>query len=126
MGRRYYPVGANVPVASYTIALLFVTATISALGFLIASIVPASRFAQPISTLIVYPMLGISGLFAPIDSLPPALQAAAWATPLTYAVSLLRGIWHGEGWASHASDVAILAVMALACTAISARVFRWE
>jgi ABC-2 type transport system permease protein len=126
MGRRYYPVGANVPFASYTVALLFVTATVSSLGFLIASIVPASRFAQPISTLIVYPMLGISGLFAPIESLPPVLQAAARATPLTYAVSLLRGIWHGEGWSVHSGDVAILALMALVCTAISARVFRWE
>jgi len=41
-------------------------------------------------------------------------------------VSLLRGIWHGEGWAAHASDVAVLALMFALFSAISARVFRWE
>jgi ABC-2 type transport system permease protein len=125
-GRRYYPVDANVPLVSFTLALLFSTVSILSLGFLIASIVPTARFAQPIGTLILYPMLGVSGLFVPVESLPPSLQAVARALPLTYAVSLLRGIWHGEAWSAHLGDVTILSVMFLAFTAISARVFRWE
>jgi len=96
------------------------------MGFLIASMVPTARFAQPIGTLILYPMLGLSGLFAPIDALPPMLQTAARVLPLTYAVSLLRGIWRGEGWTAHAGDVAGLALVFLICTAISAKAFRWE
>ena len=100
--------------------------SILSLGFLIASIVPTARFAQPIGTLILYPMLGLSGLFVPVDSLPPLLQAIARVLPLTYAVSLLRGIWHGEGWSRHVGDVAVLTLMFLVCTAVSARVFRWE
>src|SRR5919106_792578 len=91
-----------------------------------ASAVPTARFAQPIGTVILYPMLGLSGLFVPVESLPPMLQAIARALPLTYAVSLLRGIWHGEGWSAHVGDVAILTLMFLICTALSARVFRWE
>jgi len=96
------------------------------LGFLIASIVPTARFAQPIGTLFLYPMLGVSGLFVPVASLPPVLQAVAHALPLTYAVSLLRGIWHGDGWSAHIGDVAALTVMFLLFTAVSAKVFRWE
>jgi ABC-2 type transport system permease protein len=46
--------------------------------------------------------------------------------PLTYAVSLLRGIWHGEGWSAHAGDVTVLFVMFLAFTAASTKLFRWE
>jgi ABC-2 type transport system permease protein len=125
-GRRYYPVDANVPIMSFTLALLFITVSILSLGFLIASIVPTARFARPIGTLILYPMLGISGLFAPVASLPPMLQAVAHALPLTYAVSLLRGIWRGEGWSAHIGDVTVLSVMFLAFTAVSAKVFRWE
>jgi ABC-2 type transport system permease protein len=125
-GRRYYPVDAGVPLVSFTLALLFTTVSILSLGFLIASLVPTARFAQPIATLIVYPMLGISGLFVPVDSLPPVLQAAARVLPLTYAVSLLRGVWHGAGWLAHASDVAVLTGIFVALTAISAKVFRWE
>jgi ABC-2 type transport system permease protein len=125
-GRRFYPVDAGVPLGSFTLALLFSTVSLISMGFLIASLVPTARFAQPIGTLILYPMLGLSGLFIPIELLPPTLQTIARALPLTYAVSLLRGIWHGEGWAAHASDVAVLAVIFVAFTAIASKVFRWE
>jgi ABC-2 type transport system permease protein len=125
-GRRYYPVDAGVPLVSFTFALLFCTVAIASLGFILASVVPTARFAQPIGTLVVYPMLGVSGLFVPIDSLPSAVQAVARVLPLTYAVSLLKGIWRGEGWASHLGDVAVLAVMFLVLTMLSARIFRWE
>jgi ABC-2 type transport system permease protein len=125
-GRRYYAVDAGVPLVSFTLALLFTTVSILSLGFLIASIVPTARFAQPIGTLILYPMLGVSGLFVPVASLPPVLRAVTRALPLTYAVSLLRGIWYGEGWSAHLGDIAVLSVMFLAFTAASAKVFRWE
>jgi ABC-2 type transport system permease protein len=71
-------------------------------------------------------MLGLSGLFVPIDALPAILQTVARALPLTYVVSLLRGIWHGEGWISHTGDVAALTLVLVVCTAVSTRVFRWE
>jgi ABC-2 type transport system permease protein len=125
-GRRYYPVDAEVPIVSFTLALLFSTMSIVSLGFLIASVVPTARFAQPIGTLVVYPMLGLSGLFFPIESLPPMAQAVARVLPFTYAVSLLRGIWHGEGWSTHAGDAAVLTLMFVAFMGVSSKVFRWE
>jgi ABC-2 type transport system permease protein len=125
-GRRYYPLDSGVPLVAFTLALLFSTVSIQSIGFLIASLVPTARFAQPIGSLILYPMLGLSGLFVPVDSLPPMLQTVARVLPLTYAVSLLRGIWHGEGWLAHASDVAALILVFVICTALSTKVFRWE
>jgi ABC-2 type transport system permease protein len=125
-GRRYAPVDAAVPLVSFTLALLFSTVSILSLGFLIASVVPTARFAQPLGALVLYPMLGLSGLFVPVGSLPTTLQAVARALPFTYAVSLLSGIWHGEGWSAHVGDVAVLTVTFLVCTALSAKVFRWE
>jgi ABC-2 type transport system permease protein len=125
-GRRYYPVDASVPLTSFALALLFTTTTLVSLGFLIASLVPTARFAQPIGTLIIYPMLGVSGLFVPIQSLPPAGRMIARSLPFTYAVSLLRGIWHGEGWSNHMGDAVVLALMFVIFTAVSSKVFRWE
>ena len=125
-GKRYYPIGSNVPVIGFMLALLFSTLSILSIGFLIASLVPTARFAQPVATIILYPMIGLSGLFVPIASLPPALQRTARLLPLTYAVSLLRGIWNGDGWLAHAGDVAALAVVMVVFTALSAKVFRWE
>ena len=125
-GKRYYPVGFHVPFFSFTIALLISTWSILSIGFLIASIVPTARFAQPIGAVILYPMIAVSGLFVPVEFLPPALHAVARVVPLTYAVSLLAGIWKGDPWSAHARDVAALAVVFLVCTVVSAKVFRWE
>ena len=125
-GKRYYPVRVDMPIAAFTLALLISTASILSVGFVIASIVPTARFAQPIGGLILYPMLGLSGLFVPIASLPPALQTVARVLPLTYAVSLLQGIWRAEPWSAHLGDLGALAIVCGVCTALSARLFRWE
>jgi ABC-2 type transport system permease protein len=125
-GKRYYPVGVQVPFFSFTIALLISTWSILSIGFLIASIVPTARFAQPIGAIILYPMIGLSGLFVPVESLPPVLHAVARVLPLTYAVSLLQGIWNGDAWLAHMGDIAALVVVFVICTALSAKVFRWE
>lgn len=125
-GRRYVPAGIQGPVLAFGATLLFTTLCIVSMGFLIASIVPTARFAQPIGALILYPMLGLCGLFAPVSALPPALQAIARVLPLTFAVSLLRGVWRGDGWASHAGDVGALALLFVVCTALSSKVFRWD
>jgi ABC-2 type transport system permease protein len=125
-GKRYYPVNVDVPVISFTIALLVSTASILSIGFVIASVVPTARFAQPVGALVLYPMLGFSGLFVPVAALSPGLQTVARVLPLTYAVSLLQGIWKGEAWSAHTGDVAALAAVCLVCTALSAKMFRWE
>jgi ABC-2 type transport system permease protein len=125
-GKRYYPVDVQAPIIGFTIALLFSTWSILSIGFLIASVVPTARFAQPVGGVILYPMIALSGLFVPIASLPPALRVVARALPLTYATSLLQGIWTGEPWSAHLGDVAGLVVVFAICTALSTRIFRWE
>jgi ABC-2 type transport system permease protein len=125
-GKRYYPVNVHAPLFGFTIALLISTVSILSIGFLIASIVPTARFAQPIGAAILYPMIAFSGIFMPLSAMPPILHAVAQVLPMTYAVSLLEGIWRGDAWSSHMRDVAALAVVFFACTALSAKVFRWE
>jgi ABC-2 type transport system permease protein len=125
-GKRYYPVRVDVPVVSFALALIVSTVAILAMGFLIASLVPTARFAQPVGTLIFYPMIALSGLFMPIASFPPALRVLARLLPLTYVASLLKGIWQGEPWSAHGGDLAALVAVFAICIALSAKVFRWE
>ncbi|MDQ6887548.1 MAG: ABC transporter permease [Gemmatimonadota bacterium] len=126
VGKRYVSIGAGVPVIGFALALLISVASILSIGFVIASIVPTARFAQPIGALILYPMIGLSGIFVPIASLPPVLRSVARVMPLTYSVSLLEGIWRGDSWSAHLVDVGALVVAGLLCIAISSKVFRWE
>jgi hypothetical protein len=92
LGRRYFPPSAPVPLFSYGVALTFTTWSILSIGFLIASIVPTARFAQPLAAVIMYPMIVVSGLFFPVSVLPQWIQWVGRALPLGYAVSLLDGI----------------------------------
>ncbi len=125
-GKPYFTPGIHVPWFSFTIALLISTWSILSIGFLIASIVPTARFAQPIGAVILYPMIALSGLFVRIADFPPVLRVVAHLLPLAYAASLLQGIWNGDGWLMHIRDVAALTALFLVFTAVSAKVFRWE
>ena len=71
-------------------------------------------------------MVAVSGLFVAVESLPRKLQIVARSLPLTYAVSLLEGIWRGDAWSAHVWDLVALAISFVVCTALSAKVFRWE
>ena len=70
-------------------------------------------------------MLAVSGLFAPVYAMPGWLQLLSKVLPLTPAVSLLRGVWVGDGWLAHGWDVAALVLIFSLSTALSTRVFRW-
>ena len=75
-GRRYFAIGPEVPLVSFTVALLLSTLSMMSMGFIVASLVPTARFAQPIGAIIFYPMIGLCGLFVPIASFPPAMRAS--------------------------------------------------
>jgi ABC-2 type transport system permease protein len=126
LGRRYYPVALDVRLMSFALALVISSISILSLGFVIASLVPTARFAQPIGAVILYPMVAVSGLFVPLDVMPPALQTVARLVPLTYAVSLMKGAWRGDAWSAHLGDVAALIIATTICLVASSRMFRWE
>jgi ABC-2 type transport system permease protein len=125
-GRRLFPGVMSVNVFSFTAAVLLGTFSILSLGFVLASLVPTARFAQPISAFVLYPMLALSGLFFPVERLPQWLRTIAYVLPTTHAVALLKGVWDGTGWSAHWVNAAALVLLFAAYSAISTRVFRWE
>ena len=126
LGKRYLPVDIPIPWITFTAATLVSTLSILSLGFVLASVAPTARFAQPIGTIVLYPMIGISGLFMPVADMSAPMQMVARLTPASYAVSLMRGAWHGDSWLAHWGDLAALAIIFAVCTALAVRVFRWE
>ena len=122
-GRRYYPVTARTcPLVSFALALL--VSTLSILSHRLprsrASCRPRasrSRSAASSSTR----CSACRGCSCPFHALPRVLQAIGRLLPLTYAVSLLRGILLGDSWMAHAGDLAALAAIVAASAAISSR-----
>lgn len=126
VGRRLFPGVLQVNVFSFGAALLLGTLGILSLGFVLASLVPTARFAQPISAMVLYPMLMLSGLFFPLAKLSRPLRSLAWLLPTTHAVALLQGVWDGSGWSAHWGNAVALLVLFAVFTALASRVFRWE
>jgi len=62
---------------SFAVAMAISMVSILSVGFVIASIVPTARFAQPVGAVIFYPMLAFSGLFFPLTDLPQGLYVVA-------------------------------------------------
>lgn len=125
-GRHFYPVAIHFDPVGYSLAVLLSTLAILSMGFVIASIVPTARFAQPIGSAILYPMVGLSGLFVPLASMPRPWAMLGGVLPMTHAVALIRGAWVGAAWPEQLPHVgALLATIAISL-AISDRVFRWE
>jgi ABC-2 type transport system permease protein len=125
-GRQFFPGAMGVNMLSFTVALLLSTLSILSMGFVIASLVPTARFAQPIGAAVMYPMLAISGLFFPVEALAPPLRVIAYTLPTTHAVSLMTGIWDGVGWSALWLNVLGLALGMAVSVALATKVFRWE
>lgn len=125
-GRQFFPGALDVNLWSFTVALLLGTLSILSVGFVISSIVPTARFAQPIGSILLYPMIALSGLFFSIDALPTGWHVFANILPTTHAVALMQGIWDGAGWGAHWVNVLGLVAVFVVCSAVSTKTFRWE
>jgi len=97
-----------------------------ALGFILSSLLSTARTAQVVGMVILYPMLFLSGAGFPRELLPETVKKISTFLPLTYVVNLLRGLWIGESWNLHWSEVAFLSIMLVAGVLISVKLFRWE
>jgi lipooligosaccharide transport system permease protein len=64
-------------------------------------------------TLVLTPMMFLSGVFFPIEQMPPALRWVAAVLPLTSAVELIRPLVIGQWPAQWLRPLAVLAAYAV-------------
>ena len=112
----------------FSVLVAFVLCTLSmfSLGLLLASLASTVRIATIVGLALLIFMFFLSGATIPMSFFPPALKQIAEFLPLTHAVSLLQGLWFGDAWSAHVSDVLYLAACLVVGAVASARVFRWR
>ena len=97
-----------------------------ALGMLLAGLLPSVRMASILGNVLLYPMIYLSGATIPSQIMPDGIQKFARFIPLTHVVTLLQGLWRGESWMQHTTEVIILTSMLVVCSLVAVKVFRWE
>lgn len=100
--------------------------SIFTIGFVIASLAPSARTAEIVGFVLYFPMLFLSGATFPIQLFPPVLRNIVQFVPMTHVVNLLQGLWLGESWGDHLTQVIVLATIIVGGVIFSSRFFRWR
>jgi len=106
------------------LALLFSAAAFSALGAFVSVAVREIFEAQTLANFIRFPMMFLGGVFVPLASMPPGLQAVARLLPLTYSVEALRAALDGRPLGDGLLDLAFLAGFACVLFGLAVRTMR--
>ncbi|GHE86898.1 transport permease protein [Amycolatopsis deserti] len=108
----------------FVLVLVLGTLALFGVGLLIAALAPTARTAGGVGSAVFFPMLALGGVWVPKEDLPPVLQGLADVLPLGATLNALRETW--TGGSPQPLQLAALAVFALVCAVVAARVFRWS
>lgn len=108
------------------LAYILVMASIYSIGMMVASISPNMKIANVLCTLIYFPMLFLSGATVPYEVMPTAVQKMMDVLPLTQGIKLLKGYSLGTTSDDLMFTMLLLIGIAVVCTAIAIKCFRWE
>ncbi|MFA7269981.1 MAG: ABC transporter permease [Sterolibacterium sp.] len=102
------------PLALWAIPVIFLTGlTFAAMGLIVTALAPSYDFFMYYFTLLMTPMTLLSGVFFPLEQLPPAFQGLAAALPLAHSVRLVRPLLMGEWPAQALTHIAALLAIGL-------------
>ncbi|MCO4863450.1 ABC transporter permease [Cupriavidus sp. WGlv3] len=90
----------------------------AALAMIVTALAPSYDFFMFYQTLVMTPMLLLSGVFFPLEQLPEGVQAAAKALPLAHAVALIRPLMLGRPLDGAGLHLAVLAAYAVAALVV--------
>jgi lipooligosaccharide transport system permease protein len=99
------------PSLMLAIPVLFLSGLIFAeISVIVAATVPGIDTFNYFYTLLMTPMFLFSGIFFPLDNLPPVVAKIAFFTPLFHLVNICRSFSSGEIWAGMGDLVWIVVV----------------
>jgi len=95
------------------------------IGLLIASLCKTTKSMNVVTSLVYFPMLLFSGASIPAELFPKGLRFFADILPLGVGINILKKVSVGT-YEGIVSGIIVLGVIALLCSIISVKTFRWE
>lgn len=103
---------------------LLVGLTFAGIGLIMTALAPSYDFFLYYFTLVITPMMMISGVFFPVNQLPPSIQIVANLLPLTHAIDLARPLMIGVVPAAALLHITVLLAYTLFGFYVSLVLFR--
>ena len=116
----------NITILSVLIALLFmilIASSFVSLGLALAAKMNSMEGFQFVMSFLVMPVFLLSGVFFPINNLPPWMAALAHIDPLMYGVDGIRGALLGSSLNSIWLNLAVLIIFNIAMILITKKLF---
>lgn len=110
----------------FTGTYLLVMLSMFSIGLLVGGVARDEKIASILASVLYFPMLVFSGATLPYEVMPPVLQRFADVLPLTQGIKLLKATTLGLPLGSVWFPLALLAGVAVVCTVLAVRFFRWE
>jgi lipooligosaccharide transport system permease protein len=113
------------PLALWALPAIFLTGLcFAAMGLIVTALAPSYDFFMYYFTLLITPMMLLSGVFFPLEQLPAGLRSAAQVLPLSHSVQLIRPLLSGalpEAALLHVAVLAGIAAIAFALALVLTR-----
>lgn len=105
---------------------LLVMISMFSIGMMVGGIAKNSKIAGVIASALYFPMLIFSGATLPYEVMPGAMQRIVDVLPLTQGIKILKNGALGLPIDNVTGAVIIMLIIAVICSIISVKFFRWE
>ncbi len=110
----------------FILGWVLVMVSLFSIGMMVGGIAKNSKIAGIIASALYFPMLIFSGATLPYEVMLLAMQNIVDILPLTQGIKIPKSATRGLPIGNVSISIIIIAVIALVCSVISIRFFKWE
>lgn len=110
----------------FLIGYLLVMVSIFSIGMMVGGIAKNSKIAGVIASVLYFPMLIFSGATLPYEVMPTTMQKVVDILPLTQGIKILKNATLGLPVGNVTASVVFMLIIAIICSFIGIKFFKWE
>jgi ABC-2 type transport system permease protein len=126
VGALFFDFKMQGSILEFILGWILVMASMFSIGIMVGGIAKNTKVAGIIASILYFPMLIFSGATLPYEVMPKTLQSIVDFLPLTQGIKILKSAILGLPMDNILLPVCVMAGIALICSFVAIRFFKWE